>query len=54
MKDCTLIEARITAYAYFLREEERAPATIEKYLRDIRTFVLWREDRPVTRELAAQ
>lgn len=54
MKDCTLTAARIAAYARFLREEERAPATIEKYLRDIRMFAAWLDGKPVTKERAAQ
>ena len=54
MKERALTDAHITAYARFLREEERAPATIEKYLRDIRAFTAWLELRPVTKELASQ
>ena len=54
MKERALTDAHITAYARFLREEERAPATIEKYLRDIRAFTAWLELRPVTKVLASQ
>lgn len=54
MKIQILTEQQIAAYARFLREEERAPATIEKYLHDIRTFTAWLDGRPVTKELAAQ
>ena len=54
MKIQTLTEQHTAAYARFLREEERAPATIEKYLHDIRTFIAWLDSRPVTKELAAQ
>lgn len=50
----TVPQCRITAYAGMLRAEERAPATIEKYLRDIRSFAAWLEGRGVTKELAAQ
>ncbi len=45
--------AEIERYATYLKEEERAPATLEKYLRDIRAFAAWLDDRPVTKELAA-
>ncbi len=45
--------AEIERYATHLKEEERAPATLEKYLRDIRAFAAWLGDRPVTKELAA-
>ena len=34
----------------YLKQEERAPATLEKYLRDITAFVRWLGSRPVTRE----
>lgn len=48
-----LTRDQMDAYGKFLAQEERAPATIEKYLRDIRAFALWAEGRPVTRELTA-
>ena len=54
MKERALTNAHITAYARFLREEERAPATIKKYLRDIRSFTTWLERRPATKELASR
>lgn len=47
-------QSHIAAYAQFLRQEERAPATIEKYLRDVRSFVSWLNSKPVTRQLAAE
>ena len=37
----------IAAYALYLRSEERAPGTIEKYLRDVRSFAAWLEERTV-------
>ena len=43
----------ITAYAQFLQEEERAPATIEKYVRDISWFSAWLGSKEVSKELAA-
>ena len=54
MENRTLTDAHITAYARSLREEERAPATIEKYLRNLRFFSAWLEGRPVTKDLAAR
>ena len=54
MSTKTLSLNRIADYAQFLHSEERAPATIEKYLHDVRAFAQWLEDRPVTKELAAQ
>ena len=41
---------QIAQYGRYLCAEERSPATVEKYLRDIRTFVRWLDDRPVTKE----
>ena len=43
----------IAAYAQFLQEEERAPATIEKYVRDISRFSAWLGSKEVSKELAA-
>ncbi|PWM51306.1 MAG: integrase [Bacillota bacterium] len=53
MNDHRLTHEQITAYGLYLRREEHAPGTIEKYLRDIRAFAAWTENRPVTQELAA-
>ena len=54
MTNRQLTAAHIAAYARHLRSEERAPATIEKYLRDVRAFAVWLTDREVTKDLAAQ
>lgn len=54
MDDYTLTPARISNYARFLREEERSPATTEKYLRDIRAFAAFLDSRAVTKDLAVQ
>lgn len=54
MNKHTLIPARIAAYAAHLRAEERAAATVDKYLRDVRIFAAWLDGRPVTKETAAQ
>lgn len=45
-----LTAERIAAFEQCLRTEERAPGTVEKYLRDVRAFALWLEGREVTRE----
>lgn len=44
----------ITQYGYSLRLEEKSPATVEKYLRDIRNFAEWLDGREVTKELVAE
>ena len=40
---------QITAFGDCLRTEEREQSTIEKYLRNIRTFAAWLGDEPVTK-----
>lgn len=50
MEDFKLTAERIAAYGRYLKQEERTPATLEKYLRDVRAFALWLDGRPVTRE----
>lgn len=54
MEEKRLAAAHIAAYGQALRAEERAPATVEKYLREVRQFFAWLGGRAVTRELAAQ
>lgn len=54
MKSQILTAAHLAGYAGALRAEERAPATIEKYLHDVRAFAAWLAGRPASRELAAQ
>lgn len=54
MNDRILMWEHIASYACFLQEEERADATVEKYLRDIRAFMAWLNGRPVTKENTAQ
>lgn len=50
MEDHNLTAERIVAYGRYLCTEERAPSTVEKYLRDVRTFAVWLDGRPVTKE----
>ncbi len=45
--------SQINAFTQLLREEEREPATIEKYMRDIRMFAAWAKGREVSKELSA-
>jgi len=51
MKNRIILPSHITSFTRMLREEERAPATIEKYLRDIQGFTAWLDGRAVTKEL---
>lgn len=43
---------QIAAYRRWLRQEERAHSTVEKYLRDLRGFIRWLAGQPATKELA--
>ena len=52
--DRQILQSHVAAYTQFLRQEERAPATVEKYLRDVRSFVSWLDGRSVTKQLAAE
>ncbi|MDO4481772.1 MAG: tyrosine-type recombinase/integrase [Bacillota bacterium] len=44
----------ISQFSSFLSREERAPGTIEKYRRDIRSFASWLNGRAAARETAAE
>lgn len=37
-------------YRKYLEEAEKSELTIEKYLRDVRAFLLWQEKRPLSKE----
>lgn len=54
MDQRTLSIKQLAAYDASLRADERAPGTLEKYLRDLRTFLVWLDGRPVTKELVHQ
>lgn len=41
----------LVEFKEYLLCEEKSAATVEKYLRDVRTFFAFAEDRPVTKEL---
>lgn len=51
MEDFKLTVERIAAYGRYLKQEERTPATLEKYLRDVRAFALWLDGEAVTKEV---
>lgn len=54
MNGYRLTYAQIEAFGRHLVMEEHAPATVEKYLRDLRAFFRWLDSRPVTKEVAAE
>lgn len=45
---------RLEAFEYYLITEEKSKATQEKYLRDVRAFLVWCGDRELTKELVLQ
>ena len=53
MKNRALTEEDIFRYGIHLRAEERASATVEKYLHDVRAFAAWLGERPVSKENTA-
>ena len=53
MEEHRLTVERIAAYGRYLRAEERAPATVEKYLRDVKRFAAWLGGEAVTKEAVA-
>ena len=54
MNKHTLLREQISAYARWLRQEERAAATLEKYLRDVDAFAAWLDGRAVTKEAVSE
>ncbi len=49
-----ITSADFAAFRQYLQEDEREPATVEKYLREVNIFIAWAEGRPVTKELACR
>ena len=49
-----IMEGQLAAFRQWLLEEEREPATIEKYLREVELFATWMEGQPVTKEQVAR
>lgn len=45
-----LTKSMTESYAKYLAREERSKLTIEKYLRDLRTFLRYTSNRPITKE----
>lgn len=43
-------QAQLAAFERYLHLEEREPGTIEKYLRDVRAFAAWLEEKPLDKE----
>lgn len=54
METGVTIEKTILSFSRWLRQAEKSPGTVEKYLRDVRAFSLWLGERELTGEAAAQ
>lgn len=54
MFDTVLTREHIAAYQRFLCEEERAAATVQKYMQTLQSFLKWLNGRPVSKGTAAQ
>ncbi len=52
MEHCITME-QIKEYGAYLRSEERAEKTIEKYLHNLRCFYVWLDGHPVTKEVVS-
>lgn len=48
-KGYTLTAAHIQNYTRYLREQERAPATIQKYIHDLTALLGWLDGAPITK-----
>jgi hypothetical protein len=44
----------LTAFEQHLIADEKSRATVEKYLRDVRAFLVWGAERELNRELLRQ
>lgn len=51
MNERVLTRTQLRAFCFFLREEEKSPATTQKYLRDAQKFSAFASGQPVTKEL---
>lgn len=50
MEGYNLSAVSVNKFAVYLRDEERAAATIEKYVRDVKEFICWLNGGSVTKE----
>lgn len=51
MSEQNITQTHLTAFEEYLLREEKSAATVEKYLRDARAFVLYAEGKTVTKEM---
>ena len=53
MNTDTITKEHVSAFTDYLKAEEKAEATVEKYKRDVTAFALWLEGETATKETAA-
>lgn len=53
MEDFIITECMIEEFKTNLIREERAKGTVEKYVRDVKRFVIWLDGRTLTKELVS-
>ena len=51
MSERNILSGELSAFCLHLQEEEKSSKTIEKYLRDVRTFLFYAAEKNVTKEL---
>ena len=49
-----MISNILNEYERFLYREEKSDATIKKYLRDVHSFLLWKKERELCKDLVIQ
>lgn len=54
MNGQTITSTTINNYIAYLKAEEKAGATIEKYIRDITAFAKFLDEKALTKELAIE
>lgn len=54
MNNRILTNSQLTIFGEHLRREEKSKATIEKYLRDVKLFLTFSKDQPVTKEVVLE
>lgn len=54
MNSMNITQAQIQEYANYLKREERAKGTIEKYVRDVSRFAEWIGNRVITKEVVTE
>ena len=53
MENRTIQRNQLLAFAAFLQKEEKSPATVEKYLREVQCFAAWLNGKEVSKEIVA-